>query len=266
MAKISRSYGKLSVFEAFLIRGLKFVNVLYQNHIKGRWFSAFLLPIRHFLAFLFYYLNRRDEIVKEKKYGIDTAGIQYIIDTSHAQDAGYYEPTPYSRLESLLSKLVLTPDDVFIDIGCGKGRVVCCMATRPIRKVIGIEMIPDLADIAKQNAITHPNQTPIEIIQGDAASIDMSEGTIYYMYNPFGKQTMSHVLANIYHSLQTNPRPIRIVYVYPRHASSIDAQQWLEREEEEIGLYCIWRSCYNSSKEKMVIGEQGKGIAGSVGR
>ena len=46
---------------------------------------------------------------------------------------GVWEPDVSRAIEANLA-----PGDVFVDVGCGKGRVVCCAARRPLRRVVGI--------------------------------------------------------------------------------------------------------------------------------
>jgi hypothetical protein len=40
-------------------------------------------------------------------------------------------------------------------------------------------------------------KAPIEIVCGDASTADLGEGMIYFMFNPFGADTMGDTLENI---------------------------------------------------------------------
>jgi precorrin-6B methylase 2 len=80
--------------------------------------------------------------------------------------------------------------DVVMDIGCGMGRVLCVFARRRLKKCIGIEFSGELAGIAERNArALRGRRAPIEIRIGDAAEADYTEGTIFWIYNPFGERT-----------------------------------------------------------------------------
>ena len=103
-------------------------------------------------------------------------------------------------------------DDVFVDLGSGKGRVLLSVATKNLKKVIGIEIRKDMFDIAMENLEkSKMKNTPVEIVNADVATFDMKEGTIFFMFNPFGINTQKRVLENIRSSLVVNPRQVRII-------------------------------------------------------
>jgi tRNA G46 methylase TrmB len=66
----------------------------------------------------------------------------------------------YADIFAILNRLSLIPDDALIDIGCGKGRVVCCAARFPLREVIGIEHSRSDAReskrLARRDEASHP--------------------------------------------------------------------------------------------------------------
>ena len=75
----------------------------------------------------------RQEIKGEKKYGINTTGADELeslekagIDTSHAT---IYMPISYLLLQAIFKQLPLKPATHFLDIGCGKGRILCVAAS-----------------------------------------------------------------------------------------------------------------------------------------
>ncbi len=82
------------------------------------------------------------------------------------------------------------PQDVFGDLGCGMGRIVCVAARKTVRKSIGVELLEPLCEIAHRNAtLLRGRKASIQIVCGDATTVDLSEGTIYFMFNPFGART-----------------------------------------------------------------------------
>jgi predicted RNA methylase len=127
----------------------------------------------------------------------------------------------------------LKPDDVFVDIGCGKGRIVCYMARRKIRKAIGIEFDEPLAEAATRNVATlRQPHAPVEIRCGDAALADYTEATVLLFYDPFGPDTMRATLAQIERSLQTNPRDLTIVYYDAEFPETMRECGWLTLERQ----------------------------------
>jgi predicted RNA methylase len=145
-------------------------------------------------------------------------------------DSGRYEVPDYWYMRKVRGILRPGPEDVVFDLGCGMGRFVCLVARRKVRKCVGVELSPRLCEAAQENAVRlRGRQAPIEIVCSDAAAADLSGGTIYYMYNPFGPATMGEVLANIRSSLSTNPRNITIAYYNSIHEDLFQSSGWLEK-------------------------------------
>ena len=145
-------------------------------------------------------------------------------------DSAEYEVPDYLYLRKVVRTLKPGPEDVIFDLGCGMGRFLCLMARRRVRKCVGVELLPHLCEAARGNAARlRGPRAPIEIRCADAATADPSEGTIYYMFNPFGPATMGEVLANIRGTLSGNPRNITIVYYNSVHEEMFRASGWLEK-------------------------------------
>ena len=129
-----------------------------------------------------------------------------------------YETINYFYLHWILALTKLKPWDVVYDLGAGMGRFLCLAARRNIRKCVGIEYSRTLCEIAERNAaMLRGRKAPIEIVCRDAAQADLTSGTVFYMYNPFGPGTMRMILDNIRSSLRVNPRPISFIYTNPVH-------------------------------------------------
>ena len=170
--------------------------------------------------------------------------------TKH-QDGSVYQAVDYWNIRRVLCFLAPGQTDVFYDIGCGKGRVVCCVARLSLRRVVGIEFDPTLCDLARRNAnLLRGRKTPVEIRCEDGAVAQICDGTIYFMFNPFGEKTMIELLKNIKCSLSVNPRAITLVYSNPVLRALLDSCEWLHRIHElknlTGGKIIIWRSCSQS--------------------
>jgi predicted RNA methylase len=113
------------------------------------------------------------------------------------------------------------------------GRVVCLSGTRRVLRCIGVELVPELCEIARQNAERMRfRQTQIEIRCGDCATTDLGDGTVYLLFNPFGPRTLRAVLDNIGVSLEKKMRPIRIAYSRPLEEAELAATEWLSKTAE----------------------------------
>lgn len=152
-----------------------------------------------------------------------------------------YEPLPYRSLQTIARRLRLSSRDALLDIGCGKGRVLCLFATYGVRKCRGIELSRDLALDAQENAAgLRWQRAPIEIAQADAVDADISCASVIFMYNPFSAEVMRPVLARIRDSLHATPRPLRICYANPVEAALLDECSWLVRTDEFRVFYKGW--------------------------
>jgi SAM-dependent methyltransferase len=136
-----------------------------------------------------------------------------------------YAASAWHVLPRALRYLGVTDQDVFIEFGCGKGRVLHQAAKSPFRRVVGVEISPELAEIARSNLAASADQhrcANIEIVVSDAADFRVPDDlTIGYLYHPFRDATLDAVLRNIIHSLDRRPRRVRLIYVYPQGAEQI---------------------------------------------
>jgi tRNA1(Val) A37 N6-methylase TrmN6 len=93
-------------------------------------------------------------------------------------------------LRAVLPRAQVSPTDVFVDIGSGKGRILLEAATRyRFRRIIGVELLPALTATAARNHRTTRRRlrTPeVELVTGDAREwVPPDDLTIAYMVNPF---------------------------------------------------------------------------------
>lgn len=145
------------------------------------------------------------------------------------EDAARNIPSSYYLLFRFLGTTLFEPEDVFYDIGCGNGRVLCYLARKRISKAIGIELSPAFAANARTNARNLRNRvSPIEVRCGDATKMDYSEGTVFFFYNPFGPKTLQAVLDNLRQTIRNQHRPTRFLYQNPVHSSVFQSCGWLK--------------------------------------
>lgn len=135
-----------------------------------------------------------------------------------------YEATSSRSLRRMIKALHahLFEDFVFIDIGCGKGRMLLTAATLPFKRIIGIEISPNLCRIANQNiatmAKTNPTHAPIDVVCQDALTYSLpDENCVIYMFNPMSLEMMSELCKNIDTWLLKHDRLLYIIYYNPVH-------------------------------------------------
>jgi hypothetical protein len=148
-------------------------------------------------------------------------------------DSHPFQSCAHYTVRSAIKMVKPTPDDTVIILGCAKGRPVCHFARLKVKKVIGIEIIPELSKIAEMNASKlRGRKAPIEIKNIDAALADYSEGSIFYMPNPFGEKTLRSVLSKIELSHKKNRKPLTIIYVIPQFAKVFEDFPWLKKTQD----------------------------------
>lgn len=140
-----------------------------------------------------------------------------------------YVASAWRTLPRALHCVGVSQDDVFIDFGCGKGRVVHQAAKRRFRKVIGVEISPVLADAARQALSARKHQhrcRDVEIVVADAREYRVPDDlTIVYFFHPFFGETLDAVLEDIIGSIDRNPRRVSIIYSYPLAGDQVLATQ-----------------------------------------
>jgi len=186
--------------------------------------------------------------IGDRYYSIDTvpAGpLPKSLESSRFGDAYVNGPVSYWILRSYIDCKKLGAKEVFYDIGCGHGRVLCMVARHRVAKCIGIELSTEFAEKARANAAALRGRiSPIEVHVGDAAEMDYTDGTTFYFGNPFGADTMRAVLKRIGETVAAKPRAVRCIFVLPTTARLdaigrvIETSGWLRF----VGEQSLWYS------------------------
>ena len=154
--------------------------------------------------------RRPESLAFDAENGTDTARF----------DWGNYEPTLPQVIDRVLDAIerCLGPEETakatFVDLGCGKGRVILKATERSFGRVIGVELDAGLVEVAKQNIAAwqtrHPDKNKPTLVHGDAATVPLQgEPLILYMYNPFPTATLDLVLR------QHRGQGTWVAYVHP---------------------------------------------------
>ena len=159
--------------------------------------------------------------------------------TGHAHDihSTAYFGTPPSRLRNAIARWqeVAGVTDVapqtFVDIGCGKGRVLLVASTLGFHEVVGVEINAGLARIAQANAerwrMLHPppaSLAPIRVMENDATEVPLPEGPVLlFLYNPFREPVLRALLERIVAQRSASREPLHVLYLYPEQAAAFQA-------------------------------------------
>ncbi len=135
-----------------------------------------------------------------------------------------YQPVPPAQFRELMSALAVHLHDAddfsqftFIDIGSGKGRAVLLASEYGFRRIVGVELLPELDRIARENvrALRKPN-AEIELVCMDASRFTFpAEPSVIFLFNPLTEKGLRALLANLERSLRQSPRPLYVAYANP---------------------------------------------------
>jgi SAM-dependent methyltransferase len=159
----------------------------------------------------------------------DTAGHAHLRDlgADHEERIDYI-PSPWLFTRRMFRGLEVTPNDVFVDFGSGKGRVVYLVArSYRLKRVVGIELTEELTEIARENierSRPRLKTKDVELITADATEVTIPpDMTFAYFFNPFLGETFRTVVDNICRSLDEFPRRLTVIYANPVERASIEA-------------------------------------------
>lgn len=108
----------------------------------------------------------------------------------------------------------IRPDDVLVDIGCGRGRVLnWWLRYHRAQRIYGLEL---LDEVAAQTATRLRKYANVRILSGDAIANLPTDGTFFYLFNPFDAETMTKFKARMRELCLENERR-RILYFAPLH-------------------------------------------------
>ena len=101
------------------------------------------------------YLLKIDTRIFDYKYNVNTHKDSYLkdlkFDSINKKEALDYETIAIFSIKKILNNIEIDKKDIFVDFGCGKGRVLLIASQYKFNKIIGIEFAPELFSIARAN-------------------------------------------------------------------------------------------------------------------
>ena len=159
--------------------------------------------------------------------GVDTSG--YISNTELGLDDSShdYQASPEHHILSAIRSLPIDHREfTFVDLGCGKGRVLVVARRFPFREIVGVEISQPLCQIAAKNTRLFEN---VSVVAGDAATYSIPAGpTVIYLGNPFEARVLEIVMTNIEQRRKQSPAPLYVVYLVPEFRDVLDRKAFLK--------------------------------------
>jgi hypothetical protein len=176
--------------------------------------------------------------------GVRTSGLiaGRHLKSGHAHDrhaTAYFGVAP-SVFQSLMRRWLRSKpaaavkDFTFIDLGAGMARAVLLASEMRFREVVGVELHPRLARIARHNVSLWRKagrmQTATRIVCGDAVDFHFPPGPcLIFMFNPFGAPVMRRLLKRLASRFGDCPGSLDLLYVNNEQEAQIERQSGFRR-------------------------------------
>jgi SAM-dependent methyltransferase len=188
-------------------------------------------------------------LLLERRFGLETTEVVELSKLDLADEArNNYIPSSWGTMKRIAQTREITPRDVFVDFGSGKGRMVFLAAQYPFKRVVGIELAADLHHVAQANIARNRERLrcpDVQLVNQDVLSFPIPDDmTFAYFFNPFTGNVFTSVADNIGASLQRNPRRLTIVYTNPVMHEYLIAQPWLVVKHYAAGQVGVYESTF----------------------
>jgi SAM-dependent methyltransferase len=183
-------------------------------------------------------------------HGVETGGLIPAGDlvTGHSSDAhvtAYYGVAP-SILRGLVELWAETSPVQergrysFVDIGAGKGRAMLVASELGFRRVIGVELNPEMADIAERNLEQWTSSragdetagpvSQMRVVEMDALEFEFPAGPcVAFLFHPFEAPLLKRLLRRMETQFAKRPGTLDVLYVNAECAAVFDANPAFER-------------------------------------
>jgi SAM-dependent methyltransferase len=181
--------------------------------------------------------DRFDEV-----YGTDTLSPVRLDEMDRWKpDHAMYRAAPRRIIRAALSSIDIEfGQTTFVDLGCGKARVLLVASEYPFKEIIGVEYSRDLANVGTSNIAVYKGReknircTRMSVHCGDAREFPIPDGEVlFFCYEPFRASVLISVFDRIRSSLRADPRKITMLWV--GHMRPFACPSWLRCTEVGSG-------------------------------
>ena len=205
----------------------------WWNDVAAR--EGGLAATRQLLAALWEFVRESTPERRRQRYGDAEYDWEYRVNTTSAA-VGWrnrligvfhspYQPTEPDLFHEMLETLGQQSnsdfhDFVFIDLGSGKGRTLLMASDYPFRRIVGVELLPELHSAALDNLSKYRGESQkcfvLESICADGTEFPFpAEPIVLYLFNPFPESGLRRMMANLEQSLREYPRAVYVLYHNP---------------------------------------------------
>jgi len=124
-------------------------------------------------------------------------------------------------------------DDVLVDVGCGRGRVINWWLSRGLRnQIFGLELDSEMAETVSHRLRRWQN---VKILAGSALETLPADATLIYMFNPFNQELMTKFGDLILQRCRHKAR-LRIIYFAPVHVDVFEVDPRWNVQRIELNM------------------------------
>lgn len=145
-----------------------------------------------------------------------------------------YLPAGVDEIVRMVLELPLRPDDQFVDLGSGMGRVVILAHLLSGARACGVEVQLPLVECARA-CCAELGLADVSFVHANAAEAEL-DGSIFFLYSPFNGETMRRVLRRLEDVARR--RPIVLCAV----AVDFFGEPWLVRRETSSPWLTLYES------------------------
>ncbi|MFD2717242.1 class I SAM-dependent methyltransferase [Hymenobacter monticola] len=144
--------------------------------------------------------------------------------TAREPEMVHYQKTPTRIVFELVEQAAFAKEDVFVDVGAGLGHVPLLLSLLSGVRARGIELEPAYVAIAAGWA-ADLGLSRVTFKQADARWANYSEGTVFFLYTPFGGRMMAEVMERL--RAESQRRRITL-FTYGPCTLEVARQPWLQ--------------------------------------
>jgi SAM-dependent methyltransferase len=222
-----------------------------ENSARDGFFST----LKRFFSTLWEFARDSTPSRRQQRYGDVEYDWDFRVDTTSATVGGRdrllgmfhspNQPTEPALFREMLASLIQTSpalsrakvdfrEFTFIDIGSGKGRALLMAADYPFFRIVGIELLPELHRVAKENLGKFKSDSQqcfaIDCVLGDACEFTFPpEPTVLYLFNPLPEIGLARMIGNLEQSLREHPRAVFVLYHNPLLEDVLAQCDWLRK-------------------------------------
>jgi SAM-dependent methyltransferase len=151
-------------------------------------------------------------------------------------------------------------ETTFVDLGAGMGRAVLLASEFEFKAVVGVELHPALADIARKNMrlwrAAGRERAPVRIVEGDAVEFALPDGPVLvFLFNPFGAAVLRRLLKSWRKPLGERAQALDILYVNNEQEGVLES----ERGWSRLFLGKVRRSKVDAIADHRIMANQPEG-------